>query len=82
MSDPIAESPQQAYARFAGFMYLFVLAFDIAGLVIVNTITGDGSFLERSERITASQTLYALASAGLLSAACLRYCSQSASMRP
>jgi len=52
------ESAQRAYARFAGLMYLVVLAFDVAGLIIASVIGGNGSFVETSHRIVASETLY------------------------
>jgi hypothetical protein len=48
---------QHAYARFAGFMYLFT-AFDVAGVVIVSRISGSGNFLDTAHSIAASETLY------------------------
>jgi Domain of unknown function (DUF4386) len=54
----IADNSQRAYARFAGFMYLFDFAFAVAGVVITSTITGNGSFLDTAHRIAASETLY------------------------
>ena len=58
MPDRIAESSQRAYARFAGLMYLLVLVFDVAGLIITSSIAGGGNFVETSQRILASETLY------------------------
>jgi hypothetical protein len=52
------ESSQRAYARFAGLMYFLVLGFDIAGLLITSSIVGGGNFVEASQRIMASETLY------------------------
>jgi Domain of unknown function (DUF4386) len=53
-----AENAQRAYARLAGLMYFLVLGFDVAGLLIVSSVGGGGSFLETSHRIMASETLY------------------------
>jgi hypothetical protein len=58
MPDRNAESSQRAYARFAGLMYFLVLGFDVAGLLIVSSIGGDGNFVETSHKIMASETLY------------------------
>jgi hypothetical protein len=58
MADRIVANSQRSYARFAGFMYLFVLAFDIAGLLIVSRTGGAGSFVETSHRIMDSEQLY------------------------
>ena len=58
MTERMAENSQRAYARFAGLMYFVVLAFDIAGQLIVSTIAGGGNFVETSHRIMASETLY------------------------
>src|SRR5438309_3097703 len=52
------EASQQAYARFAGIMYLLVDAFDIAGVVILARVSGTGGFLASSHSILASETLY------------------------
>lgn len=56
-----AERSQRAYARFAGFMYLVVLAAHLAGVVLVTVITGDGPFEDRAQRIIASEGLYRVA---------------------
>jgi hypothetical protein len=48
---------QNAYARFAGVMYFFT-TFDIAGVVIIGSITGRGSFPDTAHGIAASETLY------------------------
>ena len=52
------ESSQQAYARFAGVMYLLVDALDIGGVVILARVSGSGGFLAISHSIAASETLY------------------------
>lgn len=56
-----AERSQRAYARLAGLMYLVVLAFDIAGLVLGSVIAGSGTFDDRAQRIIASEGLYRVA---------------------
>jgi hypothetical protein len=58
MIERTAEDSQRAYARFAGLMFLVVLGFDIAGLIITSTVSGGGSFVETSHRIMASELLY------------------------
>ncbi len=58
MTERSAERSQRAYARFAGLMYFVVLGFDIAGALIVSSIAGAGNFVETSQRIMASETLY------------------------
>jgi len=58
VTDPRVDNSQQAYARLAGLMYFLVLGFDIAGLVITSSVAGNGTFVETSQRIMASETLY------------------------
>ncbi|HEV2034986.1 MAG TPA: DUF4386 domain-containing protein [Candidatus Dormibacteraeota bacterium] len=58
MVDAKVLAPQRAYARLAGLMYLAVLALDIAGVAITSAVHGNGSFLDASHRIAASETLY------------------------
>jgi hypothetical protein len=58
MIERTAEDSQRAYARFAGLMFLVVLGFDIAGLIITSTVSGGGNFVETSQRIMASELLY------------------------
>ena len=53
-------SPQHSYARLAGLMFLLVLAFDIAGVIVGFFVAGDGDFADRAHRIVASETLYRL----------------------
>jgi hypothetical protein len=52
------EASQQAYARFAGIMYLIVDALDIGGVVILARVSGSGGFVATSHNILASETLY------------------------
>ncbi|MEX1126513.1 MAG: DUF4386 domain-containing protein [Acidimicrobiia bacterium] len=59
--DAGTERSQRAYARFAGLMYLVVLATHLAGVVLVTIITGDGAFDDRAQRIIASEELYRIA---------------------
>lgn len=57
-----SQRTQQAYARFAGLMYLVVLATYIAGLLLSAAVVGGAaSFDERSQRILASEGPYRLA---------------------
>lgn len=51
------EGSQNSYARFAGLMYFFT-AFDIAGVVIVSRISGNGTFLDTAHSVAALETLY------------------------
>jgi len=53
-------SSQRQYARLAGLMFLLVLAFDIAGVIVGFFVAGDGDFADRARRIVASETLYRL----------------------
>jgi hypothetical protein len=52
---------QRSYARLAGLMFLVVLAFYIAGLVLTSVVAGSGTFDERTQRIIASEGLYRVA---------------------
>jgi hypothetical protein len=52
------ETSQQAYARFAGLMYLLVDALDIGGVVILARVAGSGGFLATAHNISTSETLY------------------------
>jgi uncharacterized protein DUF4386 len=49
---------QNAYARLAGLMYLLVLTFDIAGLIVGFLVAGDGDFAARAQRIMAAESVY------------------------
>ena len=51
-------STQRSWARFAGVMYLTVLALDIASVIVSSAVSGSGSFVDVSSRIIASETLY------------------------
>jgi Domain of unknown function (DUF4386) len=55
---PVPERSQLAYARFAGFMYLFILVFFAAAQLILGGIGGNGNFVETSRRIVASELLW------------------------
>jgi Domain of unknown function (DUF4386) len=54
----ITDNSQRTYARFAGFMFLIVLGFDIGGVLIVSSIAGSGNFVEISHRVMESEQLY------------------------
>jgi Domain of unknown function (DUF4386) len=58
MTNDNAANSQRAYARFAGFMFLVVLGFDVAGVLISSTVSGSGDFVQTSHRILASEELY------------------------
>lgn len=49
---------QRAYARLAGFMYLFVLATSITGLIVTSSVATGPGFAERSAQIVASESLF------------------------
>src|SRR5215472_7758979 len=49
---------QGTYARLAGLMYIVVIALDIAGLLIVSQVTGNGNFVTAAHSIKAAETLY------------------------
>jgi hypothetical protein len=51
------QGTQEAYARFAGLMYLFTV-FDVTGFVIVSRISGGGNFIDAAHRIAEWETLY------------------------
>jgi hypothetical protein len=57
MTARVLEGSQNAYARFAGFMYFFT-AFDVAAVIIVSRITGSGNFLDTAHSIAAWETVY------------------------
>jgi hypothetical protein len=59
MSD--VERTQRAYARFAGLMFLVVLAASVAGLVLSTAIAGSGTANEQAQRIIESEGLYRFA---------------------
>lgn len=57
MTAEIAGDSQKTYARFAGVMYFFTV-FDIAGVIILSHLSGNGSFLNTAHSIAAWETLY------------------------
>ena len=61
MNDGTTESTQRRFARIAGFMYLWLIVTDMAGLLIISHILGSGSFAEKAERAAASPHLYGFA---------------------
>ncbi len=56
-----SERTQHTYARFAGLMFLIVLAASIAGLLLSEIVAGSGTFDERAHRIIESEGLYRVA---------------------
>jgi hypothetical protein len=61
MEDNALERTQRTYARFAGFVYLWLIVTDLAGLLIISHIVGSGDFAETARRVVASQHLYGVA---------------------
>lgn len=49
---------QRSWARVAGFMFLFVLASSIAGLVVTSSVGTGQSFAEQTAQIVASETVF------------------------
>ncbi len=58
VTEQMAERSQRTYARFAGFMYLLILVFFAAAQLTLAGISGNGTFVETSQRIVASELLY------------------------
>lgn len=58
MTDRADTDTQRSYARLAGFMFLFVLASSIAGLIVTSSVPSGSDFAERSAQIMASESLY------------------------
>src|SRR5260221_1395951 len=52
------EQSQRAYARLAGFMYLVILVCFAVAQLILGEIAGNGTFVETSQRIAASELPY------------------------
>lgn len=61
MANSPSERSLQAYARLAGFLYLFVMAAFVAPFVITNSLGADGDFAQTASNIMASEFLYRLA---------------------
>jgi hypothetical protein len=62
-----ADNTQRIYARLAGFLFLWLIATALTGMMITSTITGSGSFADKVQRIVASERLYRVGlAAGLI----------------
>jgi hypothetical protein len=59
--DGSTERTQRAYARLAGFLFLWLIITGLAGLIISSRIVGSGTFAETAQRVGASEHLYRLA---------------------
>lgn len=71
MSSPEIENSQIAYARFAGFMYLFVDVAYAVALFITGRFQVPGNFAETAHRIMQSESLYRIGlSSNLLGSLC------------
>src|SRR5712692_4727672 len=66
MTGSDTEKSQIRYARFAGFMYLFVDAAYMLGLYIVSRFQVAGNFAETAHRIMGSELLYRFGLSSLL----------------
>jgi len=54
----IARKTQGVYARLAGFLFLWLIATGLTGVLTTSSIVGSGSFAEKAARVVASQRLY------------------------
>jgi Domain of unknown function (DUF4386) len=61
MADSSTDRTQRIYARLAGFLFLWLIATGLAGMIIESRIVGSGTFLEKAQRVAASEHLYRLA---------------------
>jgi hypothetical protein len=61
MEDSSTERTQRTYARIAGFVYLWLIITDGAGLLTISHIVGSGTFAETAKRVVASEHLYRVA---------------------
>jgi len=57
---------QRAWARLAGFLFLWLIITGLAGALTTSRIAGSGTFAETAKRITASERLYRIALCGEL----------------
>jgi len=56
-----AEKTQRMYARFAGFLFLWLIITGLAGALTISHIVGSGTFAETAKRVVASEHLYRVA---------------------
>ena len=49
---------QRAYARLAGFLFLWLIATGLTEAITLSRIVGSGTFVERATRVAASERLY------------------------
>jgi len=61
MEDSSTERTQRRYARIAGFVYLWLIITDVAGVITISHIVGSGTFAETAKRVLASEHLYGVA---------------------
>jgi uncharacterized membrane protein len=57
MQNSLTDSTQ-LYARLAGFMYFFNYLTSMFGVLAPSWITGSGDFVQKSQRVLASEQLY------------------------
>jgi hypothetical protein len=61
MASPPSERALQAYARLAGFLYLFVMAAFVVPFVITNSLDAEGDFIRTAQNVVQSEFLYRIA---------------------
>jgi len=54
----MTERAQRIWARVAGFLFLWLIATGVAGMMIMSRIAGSGTFAETARRIAESEHLY------------------------
>ena len=59
--DGSTERTQRAYARLAGFLFLWLIITGLTGLFISSRIVGSGTFAETAQKVAVSEHLYRLA---------------------
>lgn len=65
-SQSIDPATQRAYARLAGFLFLWLIATALSGMIVSSRIAGGGSFADAARRVSASEHLYRAALMGEL----------------
>ncbi len=58
IEDNTTERTQHRFARIAGFMYLWLIVTDMAGVLTISRIVGSGTLAETAKRVAASGHLY------------------------
>lgn len=61
MTPGSAERKQRMYARLAGFLFLWLIATGLYGMMTMSRIAGSGTFARIAKRLGASEPLYRIA---------------------